>query len=89
MIGKINDAVRKELMINASPRRAFQAFTEQMDLWWPKSHHIGKSEMKKAVLETKQGGRWYEIGVDGTECNWGSSGLESAAQACSGLADHC
>ena len=25
MIGKINDVVRKELMINASQRRAFQA----------------------------------------------------------------
>ena len=71
MIGKTNDVVRKELMINASQRRAFQAFTEQMDLWWPRSHHIGKSEMKEAVLETKQGGRWYEVGVDGTECNWG------------------
>lgn len=71
MIGKMNDVVRKELMINASQRRAFRAFTEQMDLWWPKSHHIGKSEMKKAVLEPKQGGRWYEIGVDGTECTWG------------------
>ena len=46
-------------------------FTEQMDQWWPRSHHIGKAEMKKAVLETREGGRWYEIGVDGSECNWG------------------
>ena len=71
MIGKVNDVVRKELMINASQRRASQAFTEQMDLWWPRAHHIGKSEMKEAVLETKPGGRWYKVGVDGTECNWG------------------
>jgi uncharacterized protein YndB with AHSA1/START domain len=71
MIGKVNDVVRKELVINASQRRAFQAFTEQMDLWWPRAHHIGKSEMKEAILETKPGGRWYEVGVDGTECNWG------------------
>lgn len=70
MIGKIHDVVRKDLMIKASQRRAFQAFTE-MDLWWPRSHHIGKAEMKEPVLETKPGGRWYEIGVDGTECNWG------------------
>ena len=71
MVGKANDVVRKELTIHASQRRAFQAFTEQMDLWWPRMHHIGNSEMKEAVLETKQGGRWYEVGVDGTECNWG------------------
>jgi uncharacterized protein YndB with AHSA1/START domain len=71
MTAKTNDVVRKELTINASQRRTFQVFTEQMDLWWPRMHHIGKSAMKEAVLETKPGGRWYEVGVDGTECNWG------------------
>jgi len=71
MTDKKIDAVRKELMINASQPRAFQAFTEQLDLWWPRSHHIGKSELKRAVLETKEGGRWYEIDVDGEECDWG------------------
>ena len=45
LIGKTNDVVRKELLINTSQRRAFQAFAEQMDLWWPRMHHIGKSEM--------------------------------------------
>lgn len=63
--------VCKELVINASQSRAFQAFTEQIDHWWPKAHHIGKSEMKRAVLEAKVGGRWYEIGVDGSQCDWG------------------
>ena len=33
MTGQKNDVVRKELMIKASQRRAFQAFTKQMDLW--------------------------------------------------------
>jgi uncharacterized protein YndB with AHSA1/START domain len=27
--------------------------------------------MAEAVLETKEGGRWYERGVDGSECEWG------------------
>jgi len=71
MVNKPHDVVCKELVINASQHRTFQAFTEQIDLWWPKSHHIGKSEMKRAVLETKEGGRWYEIGADGSECDWG------------------
>jgi uncharacterized protein YndB with AHSA1/START domain len=65
------DVVRKEFMIKTSPQRAFQAFTEQMDLWWPRSHYIGKSEMRRAVLEPKEDGRWYEIGVDDSECEWG------------------
>ena len=71
MSDKSRQVVRKELLINASQLRTFQAFTEQIDHWWPRSHHIGKSEMKRAVLETKGGGRWYEIGVDGSQCDWG------------------
>ena len=71
MVTKSHAPVQKELLIKASPAHAFRVFTEQMDQWWPRSHHIGKAEMKKAVLETREGGRWYEIGVDGSECNWG------------------
>jgi uncharacterized protein YndB with AHSA1/START domain len=28
--------------------------------------------MAEAVMERRQGGRWYERGVDGSECEWGS-----------------
>jgi len=64
-------SVRKEILVQASQEKAFKAFTEKFDRWWPRSHHIGKSAMKTAVIEPKAGGRWYEIGDDGTECDWG------------------
>ena len=28
-------------------------------------------EMEEAVMEPRQGGRWYERDVDGSECSWG------------------
>jgi hypothetical protein len=65
------NVVRKELTINTSQEHAFEVFTKQLDQWWPRAHHIGKADLKQAVMETKEGGRWYEIGVDGSECNWG------------------
>src|SRR5580704_15983230 len=68
---KIREPVRKELLIRASAERAFRAFTEEMGRWWPRTHHIGKSEMRDVVLEPREGGRWYEIGVDGSQCDWG------------------
>jgi uncharacterized protein YndB with AHSA1/START domain len=63
--------VRKTLTVRASPDTAFRVFTEGFDRWWPRSHHIGKAELAKAVIEPRVGGRWYEVCVDGSECEWG------------------
>ena len=63
--------VVREIQVGAPPAQVFRVFTEQFDAWWPRSHHIAASAMKRAVLECRVGGRWYEIGEDGSECNWG------------------
>jgi uncharacterized protein YndB with AHSA1/START domain len=65
------NAVKKELVVEAPQERAFRVFTEGINRWWPRAHHIGKAELKEAVLEPRAGGRWYERGVDGSECLWG------------------
>jgi uncharacterized protein YndB with AHSA1/START domain len=65
-------AVEKSVMVKASVERAFQVFTEDFNGWWPKSHHIGSSPMKKAILEGWVGGRCYSEQEDGTDCRWGS-----------------
>jgi len=64
--------VRKQLFVEATPQRAFEVFTAGFARWWPgESHHIGGSPYKTSVMEPRMGGRWYEIGVDGAECDWG------------------
>ncbi len=63
--------VQRSVKVKASPERAFRAFTEGFDTWWPRSHHIGKSPMKKAIIEGRVGGRCYSEQVDNTECDWG------------------
>lgn len=63
--------VKKSIVVNVPVAHAFDVFTRRIDLWWPRSHRIGKAEMKEAVIEAREGGRWFERGVDGSECDWG------------------
>ncbi|WP_433660595.1 SRPBCC family protein [Nocardia sp. CA-128927] len=51
--------------------KAFRFFTESFGSWWPAAYHIGQVELADAVVEPREGGRWFEKGVDGSECDWG------------------
>jgi uncharacterized protein YndB with AHSA1/START domain len=62
---------RTSITLEAPIDRAFKVFTEGFDSWWPRGHHIGTAEMAEAIIEQKSGGRWYERGTDGSECEWG------------------
>jgi hypothetical protein len=64
--------VRKTVDVRTRPERAFQIFTHGIDTWWPRTHHIGKSPMTRAVIEEREGGRCYTEQEDGTECDWGT-----------------
>ncbi len=63
--------VRKSIVIKAPVDHVFKVFTQQHDAWWPRSHHIGKAQQFTALLEPGLGGRWFERGDDGSECDWG------------------
>jgi uncharacterized protein YndB with AHSA1/START domain len=64
-------AVRKTITVNADAARAFRVFTEDYDAWWPRTHHIGKVPMQRAIIEPRAGGRCYTVQTDGSECDWG------------------
>jgi len=64
--------VRRSVRVKATPDRAFKVFAEQMDSWWPKSHHIGSSPMKSIVVEGRPGGAIYTVQDDGANCPWAS-----------------
>ena len=65
-------AIRRSITVNAPLDRAFHTFTAAFSSWWPPSYHIGEAEYAEAGLEPRVGGRWYERGADGSECEWGS-----------------
>ena len=63
--------VRKSITVNASVEDAFDVFTSEVDTWWPRTHHIGKSSMQRVIIEGRAGGRCYTEQVDGSEADWG------------------
>lgn len=63
--------VRKSVTVNAPIEHVFNVFTEHHNAWWPRDHHIGGRADFTAILEPRVGGRWFERGDDGSECNWG------------------
>src|SRR5215468_10512561 len=63
--------LRGTISVAVPADRAFRIFTDSFNSWWPAQYHIGQAEMAEAVLEPREGGRWYERGVDGSECDWG------------------
>jgi uncharacterized protein YndB with AHSA1/START domain len=63
--------VSKSIRVNAAPPHAFEVFTSGLGRWWPRDHGIGKLPMKAAVMETRLGGRWYEVSEDGSEATVG------------------
>ena len=66
------EPVVKSIRVRADAAKAFRVFTTEMDSWWPRTHHIGKSPIKRVVVEGLAGGSIYTEQEDGTDCPWGS-----------------
>jgi len=59
--------VRKSVVVQASPERAFEVFTAGINRWWPKTHGIGKAPIRESFIEPYAGGRWYTKCEDGAD----------------------
>jgi uncharacterized protein YndB with AHSA1/START domain len=63
--------VRAEVVVNAPVERAFALFTERFDQIKPREHNMLGADIAASVFEARVGGRVYDRGTDGTECQWG------------------
>lgn len=63
--------VFKSVRVKAPIERAWSVFVEQMETWWPATHHIGDTPFESIFIEPRVGGRWYERNTKGELCDWG------------------
>jgi uncharacterized protein YndB with AHSA1/START domain len=67
------NSVRKTINVEAAQEVTWRVFTEKMGTWWPLAYYkIGKANATDAIVEPRVGGRWYEVGDDGSTCQWGT-----------------
>jgi uncharacterized protein YndB with AHSA1/START domain len=60
-----------QVVVEAPLERAFQVFTEDFDKIKPREHNMLATDIAESVFEPRTGGRVYDRGVDGSECQWG------------------
>ena len=63
-------SVRTQVVVEVPIERAFSVFTEQFDSVKPREHNMLAVEITETVFEPREGGRIYDRGVDGSECQW-------------------
>jgi uncharacterized protein YndB with AHSA1/START domain len=64
-------SIRTEVVVAAPIERAFRVFTERFDQIKPREHNLLGVDIAESVFEPRSGGRVYDRGVDGSECQWG------------------
>lgn len=65
-------AIRKTIDVRAPIERAFTVFATRMGDWWHKDHSINReTRQANVIIEPRDGERWYEVGEDGSERDWG------------------
>lgn len=62
--------VRSSIVVEVPLERAFRAFTDDFDRIKPREHNMLSVEIAESVFEPCVGGRVFDRGVDGTECQW-------------------
>jgi uncharacterized protein YndB with AHSA1/START domain len=63
-------SVRRQIVVEAPIERAFRLFTEDFDKVKPREHNLLDADIAETVFEPREGGRIYDRGVDGSECQW-------------------
>ena len=66
-----DSAIRHEVVVQASREQAFLYFVDRVNDWWPTDHSIGSVARNDVVIEPSVGGIVYEVGDDGSRCQWG------------------
>jgi uncharacterized protein YndB with AHSA1/START domain len=58
------------IVVDAPIEQAFRVFTQDFDRVKPREHNMLDVDIAETVFEPRVGGRVFDRGVDGSECQW-------------------
>lgn len=64
------EPIRKSVVVNTSAERAFALFTQRFDAIKPREHNLLAVPIAATIFEPRVGGHIYDVGVDGSRCEW-------------------
>jgi len=63
-------SIQHQVTVEAPIERAFTVFTEDFGRFKPREHNLLAVDLAETVFEPRAGGRLFDRGVDGSECQW-------------------
>jgi uncharacterized protein YndB with AHSA1/START domain len=64
------EPVRKSVVVDAGVERAFALFINKFDAIKPREHNLLSVPIAETVFEPRVGGHIYDVGMDGSRCEW-------------------
>lgn len=64
------EPIRKSIVVNTGIERAFALFVDQFDAIKPREHNLLAVPIAETVFEPRAGGHVYDVGIDGSRCEW-------------------
>jgi uncharacterized protein YndB with AHSA1/START domain len=64
------EPIRKSVVVNAGLEQAFTLFIEKFDAIKPREHNLLSVPIAETIFEPRVGGHIYDVGVDGSRCEW-------------------
>ncbi len=65
------EKVKKTITVPITKEKAFNAFVNQFNAWWPKEYTWSQHHLKEIKIDAKKNGLCTEIGPFGFRCDWG------------------
>src|ERR1700744_31806 len=64
------EPIRKSIVVDIGVQRAFALFVDQFDAIKPREHNLLPVPIAETVFEPRAGGHVYDVGIDGSRCEW-------------------